>query len=205
MAADHYETLHVAKNANAKQIKAAYRRAAARAHPDRPGGSHTAMVAVARAYETLSDPERRARYDQIGEEGATGPSLDDQALMAFMSLLDMMLANEVSEDADHIEVLSFVVEKNATGAREGIQALERRRKTLEKRRRKFRLKAATKRNILIEMIERKLTGTALELRTLQNKILVCERMKEILRDYDRDQPASEYRAFGGTFTFSAGS
>uniref|UniRef100_A0A0E0GLR5 J domain-containing protein n=1 Tax=Oryza nivara TaxID=4536 RepID=A0A0E0GLR5_ORYNI len=62
-AATMYEVLAVEETAGAEEIKAAYRRAARRWHPDAcPGGAERFMLAR-EAYEVLSDPERRRGYD----------------------------------------------------------------------------------------------------------------------------------------------
>ncbi|WP_026544153.1 J domain-containing protein [Arthrobacter sp. 35/47] len=64
----YYAVLGVARSATAKQIKDAYRKAARTAHPDQ-GGSAELFHEVAVAYEMLSDPERRRRYDRtLGTE-----------------------------------------------------------------------------------------------------------------------------------------
>jgi len=60
---DHYTTLGVDRGANQEQIKSAYRKMAAKHHPDR-GGDTAAFQDVQAAYETLSDPNKRAQYDQ---------------------------------------------------------------------------------------------------------------------------------------------
>ncbi|KAI0368394.1 hypothetical protein BV20DRAFT_969210 [Pilatotrama ljubarskyi] len=59
---DYYKVLGVARDADAKTIKKAYRKAVLTAHPDK-GGSEAKMAAVNEAYEVLSDPELRQRYD----------------------------------------------------------------------------------------------------------------------------------------------
>ena len=59
---DHYQTLGVSKQADAKEIKNAYRRLAGKHHPDK-GGSEEEFKKVQKAYETLSDPNKRAEYD----------------------------------------------------------------------------------------------------------------------------------------------
>lgn len=59
----HYETLGINKNATEDEIKKAYRRAAAKYHPDREGGDTAKFQEVQTAYETLSDATKRQQYD----------------------------------------------------------------------------------------------------------------------------------------------
>ena len=72
---DPYTTLSVARNASAEDLKKAYRRLAKKFHPDLNPGNKTTeqqFKEVTAAYELLSDPEKRARYDrgEIDETGA---------------------------------------------------------------------------------------------------------------------------------------
>jgi uncharacterized membrane protein len=64
----HYDLLGVAPTADAEELKTAYRAAAVRHHPDRVG-SGDAMVELNAAYGVLSDPTRRAAYDQTLRTG----------------------------------------------------------------------------------------------------------------------------------------
>ncbi|CED84048.1 dsRNA-activated protein kinase inhibitor P58, contains TPR and DnaJ domains [Phaffia rhodozyma] len=61
-AKDYYKVLDVSRDADARTIKKAYRKAAKTAHPDK-GGSEAKMAAVNEAYEVLSNPELKARFD----------------------------------------------------------------------------------------------------------------------------------------------
>lgn len=90
----HYETLGVARDASPEDIKAAYRRASSAAHPDREGGSTEKQQAVNMAYEVLSDPKRRASYDQ-GGDGAVD-NIQDQAREMFVNLLKQAMGGSGS-------------------------------------------------------------------------------------------------------------
>lgn len=72
--ADYYETLGVSRDADKEEIKQAYRRLARKYHPDvnKEPGAEERFKEINRAYEVLSEPEMRARYDRFGEAGVGG-------------------------------------------------------------------------------------------------------------------------------------
>ena len=72
---DYYEVLGVEKTASAEEIKKAYRKKAIQYHPDKNPGDKEAeekFKEAAEAYEVLSDPQKRQRYDQFGMAGMQG-------------------------------------------------------------------------------------------------------------------------------------
>ena len=72
---DYYEILDVKRDAEAKEIKQAYRKLAMKFHPDRNPDNNEAegrFKEAAEAYEILSDPEKREVYDRYGHEGLQG-------------------------------------------------------------------------------------------------------------------------------------
>jgi len=71
---DYYEVLEVTKTATVEEIKKAYRKKAIQYHPDKNPGDKEAeekFKEAAEAYDVLSNPDKRSRYDQFGHAGAT--------------------------------------------------------------------------------------------------------------------------------------
>jgi len=82
-----YETLGIEKDADQSGVKKAYRKLAIKHHPDKGGDEHK-FKEVSAAYEILSDPEKRAKYDKYGlegvsDEGGGGGGSDDLFSMFF--------------------------------------------------------------------------------------------------------------------------
>ena len=72
---DYYEILEISKDASADEIKKAYRKMALKYHPDRNPDDKNAeekFKEAAEAYEVLSDPDKKARYDRFGHAGMGG-------------------------------------------------------------------------------------------------------------------------------------
>jgi molecular chaperone DnaJ len=89
---DYYEVLGVGKSASADDIKRAYRRLAVKYHPDKNPGNKEAEARFkecAEAYEVLSDPEKRQRYDQLGHDGLRGMGMHDYSRMDVEDIFSM--------------------------------------------------------------------------------------------------------------------
>jgi len=86
---DYYEVLGVGKNASSDDIKRAYRRMAMKYHPDKNPDdkeAETRFKECAEAYEVLSDPEKRRRYNQFGHEGLRGMGMRDYTHMRWQDI-----------------------------------------------------------------------------------------------------------------------
>ena len=72
---DYYEILGVARGSDEAALKSAFRKLAMEHHPDRNGGSEESAARfkeINEAYSVLSDPRKRAAYDQFGHAGVNG-------------------------------------------------------------------------------------------------------------------------------------
>ena len=86
---DYYEVLGVGKTASDADIKRAYRRMAMKYHPDKnpdDKGAEEKFKECAEAYEVLSDPEKRKRYDQLGHEVLRGIGMRDYSHMRWQDI-----------------------------------------------------------------------------------------------------------------------
>lgn len=69
---DYYETLGVSRQADEAEIKKAYRKLAAKYHPDKPTGDEAKFKEINEAYEVLGDAEKRRMFDQLGSNYQNG-------------------------------------------------------------------------------------------------------------------------------------
>lgn len=88
---DYYAVLGVSRDAGADEIKKAYRQAALKYHPDRNKSpdAEGKFKEAAQAYEVLSDPEKRQRYDRYGHDGLRGAGVHDYSHMRVDDIFSM--------------------------------------------------------------------------------------------------------------------
>jgi len=98
---DYYEVLGVSKSASQDDIKRAYRRMAMKYHPDKNPGDNeaeTKFKECAEAYEVLSDPQKRHRYDQFGHDGLRGAGMHDFSRMNVDDIFSMFGFDDIFGD-----------------------------------------------------------------------------------------------------------
>ena len=73
----YYDLLGVSPQADGSTLKKAYRKLALKYHPDRnqDEGAEQKFKEISEAYEVLSDPQKRATYDQFGKDGLRGQGM----------------------------------------------------------------------------------------------------------------------------------
>ncbi|MGA7361947.1 MAG: J domain-containing protein, partial [Candidatus Dormiibacterota bacterium] len=96
---DYYEVLGVDRQATPAELKRAYRALAMRYHPDRNPGDHEAedhFKEIGEAYQVLSDPDRRQRYDAFGHAGESMGGTAGFNFQSAFDLFDMFFAGGAS-------------------------------------------------------------------------------------------------------------
>lgn len=137
---DLYRTLGIRPNSSAETVKKAYRKKAMKYHPDRNPGDEAAAAeyhAVQLAFDVLSDPDRRARYDATGDESAapTG-SAESDVLNTLHPIVMAVLAELGSADPESVVKVDVVAEvakrldSQIKTVEQTAEEFERRRRTL---------------------------------------------------------------------------
>lgn len=179
-AADHYEVLGVARDATAAQIKAAYRKLSKKHHAD-AGGSDEVMRVINEAYEVLSDPEKRRRYDEHGDAGF---DLEKEAGQALRNLFGKL----VKGDFQNVELAKQMRAFVALNMDESRKAAERARAELgrlKRLERRFRRKAgAAGVDPFTAVLEAEVVSVQNDIKQLGLIRKVQDRVLEMLQDYE---------------------
>jgi DnaJ-class molecular chaperone with C-terminal Zn finger domain len=103
---DLYETLGLDRDAQPDEIKRAYRKAAARTHPD-AGGNADAFADVNRAYMVLYDPAKRARYDALGDAD-TKPRDDlGPVVSIIVAAFDKAVVEAIQRGVENVDIVAL--------------------------------------------------------------------------------------------------
>lgn len=175
--ADHYETLGVEKDATRDDIKKAFRKMASKHHPDKEGGSEEAFKKVKKAYETLDDPETRARYDEFGDEDEP----EENTLTGRMTLVLLRIFETLDDNVPTRHILHHVRERVRAGkdkVEEGVHHLQVRVKKLRALIKDTDFEGREKDNVFLTAVRYKLRMAEEELKNaIQAKEVFTELQK----------------------------
>ena len=129
---DYYEVLGVDRGASPEEIKRAFRRLAREHHPDVKKDDPEAerFKEINEAYQVLSDPERRAHYDQFGTTQPLGPNRRGEGFGPFEDIFDMFFGrqpgaaaarSEAERGADLRYDLELTLEEAASGLEKHVE------------------------------------------------------------------------------------
>ena len=184
-----YDILGVDRKATDEEIKIAYRRKAATAHPDK-GGSQAHMAELNRAWECLGDPVRRLEYDRTGHDAKQ--SIDEEASNALIQ--EFVKAVELDHSTNVLEIVERLLRKTRdnidaqrSDAKCAMKALERKRDRVRLKKVKGRKsKRENKNNLFHVVVDAKINGLMQKIGHLARGIDVYTRAIEMLGDYEAD-------------------
>lgn len=180
MTRTHYDTLGIPKDADAATVKLAYRRKSRAAHPDK-GGDHREMVAINRAYDTLADPQKRARYDQTGEDGPHRESTETQARSALMQVF-LAILEKASDYDDVMLKVGIALDENLARIRASIKQSEDHVAKLKRSAKRLKCKSGRE-NFLGALLEDQISKVQGALGNMQEGVAVVECAKEMLAEF----------------------
>lgn len=179
MSDDHYSALGVGRDATPEEIKAAYRKGAKRAHPDK-GGTPEKFYPIQRAYEVLSDPARRERYDKDGTDDQ--PDILGKARAELAGLLLAIIDDEkVALEQENILVRAVnAIEASNANIRSSMRKVERIIARREKALKRLKRKGKSK-DIVAQMIQHDMREKQSIITNCKNHLERNATMKKVAR------------------------
>jgi curved DNA-binding protein CbpA len=197
---DLYGVLGMGRDADEAAIRKAYRSRAKHAHPD-AGGSPDEFRKLSTAHLVLSDPEKRAKYDETGSWDEAAPQTADQRII---TLIGEALMGVVQGDGDPVTVdlvahLTSAFRSKINAMRQNIAKIDKSLARTKKLQGRFRSKKKTENRIepLLQWQERNLSDSIAKLRAM---IADHEKAIEFLNAYE-----FEAEAVARTFILQSGS
>ena len=180
----HYDALGVGKDAGPDEIKKAYRKKAMDNHPDR-GGDVEAFQAIQKAYEVLSDSEKREHYDRYGEEPQR-ESRKDRARQMLAALLNDVMNRGVGEYENPLDSMEQHVDNEQWKARQHLQTL--RREVSKNRKVARRLKAKGTERLLLDVVRQRRRELWRAYRETQSMLHLFELVQDLIKNYSYEAP-----------------
>lgn len=189
---DYYDTLGVPRDAPPEEIKKAYRRKAKANHPDRKGGDCRAMVAINKAYETLSDPTKRSYYDAHAEEKPL-TSIEHQAYQTLYSIL-LQAAEQADENFNFVDWMRGQMADNRRAVAGSEKKLRARVLKAQRQRKNIRAKKG-KEDLLTRVFDQLIAQLEEKIAGIPEALAIADKAIEILQDYENAAMGPDYSRF----------
>jgi curved DNA-binding protein CbpA len=176
-----YDILGLSKNATFEEIKAKYKSLAQQHHPDK-GGDPELFKEIKNAYEVLSDPVNRKKYDTTGHY-ESGTSLRDQALEQLSRLFFNLLPNINPDLDDLILIMKNESRREKLNINNNINMCNGYIFRLKKIIKKIKKKNDQGENLLKMFAENQLKNHENELENFIRQIQIVDMVIEMLEDY----------------------
>ncbi|WP_372809338.1 J domain-containing protein [Litorivivens sp.] len=176
-----YDVLGISKEATQGDIKAAYKQAAQRAHPDKKeGGDATEYILIQEAYAILSDPQAKAHYDKTGETAGNTRTVVEQRLVTLFAYL-------LDESCDSGNLV-HAAERAMSASNQSFVALLRKSEARLIRLRSLRTRvAAQARNLFTELIDGRIEEEIANIANYERELDINNAVVDMLADYSDNQ------------------
>jgi curved DNA-binding protein CbpA len=193
---DPYRELGVPKDADSGTIKRAYRKASSKAHPDR-GGDVMAMTRVNVAYDILSDPARRERFDLGGDDLPPTPPLELRARIQLAQAFQSVLQNPLRLNI--VAGAKAFLHENKRKAQGNISGMRYMREHFEKRAADVEFKSVNgEPNIFADQVALSIANLDAQLENTQGTVEAIGRALDMLAAYVSTMKEPQYAAYGGS-------
>jgi curved DNA-binding protein CbpA len=189
MTFDPYEALGVDRNANPEQIKAAHRKAVKKHHPD-TGGEREEFEKATRAMVILSDPDKRAKYDNTGSTDDKPDNSDMMAVSMIVSFVERAIEEAEAKQVDpsRIPMVKAAVDfftKEIAAQEQSKNPPRAAAQRLERVARRFKSKG--KNNILISALLNQVKNYEARIADADVQIAQLRKVLALLDEYSFDQ------------------
>lgn len=183
----YYKELGVPQNASDEEIRAAYRRKAKGAHPDK-GGDAAKMTQVNRAYETLISPQRRLTYDRTGQDRP--PQTDNAAQQFVMGIVMEWLQSETNS-GDLIRDCTLRLDNETRQVNGQIETGTKIMQRLTTRLKKLKYRGEGPNFMRVVALE-KIGAVSHEVERLKDKAAMFGKAREVLKTYEYEAEIPSY-------------
>lgn len=199
----HYDTLGVSQNATIGEIKRAYRWKAMKYHPDK-GGTEEEFKPIARAYEILTDPDKRKRYDETGDDSDS--KMDEEVVTTIAGVVHEILLSLVERgcDPEKYDLLKLVDKKLShcmSEFEEQIRGNTKRADKLRKVAERFEVNEKDTHNLLFDVVMAPVKALDVQIAFVTHQLEVITAAKTIINKhtYKFDKDPNNKQADPGVF------
>lgn len=178
-----YKILGVRKNASAKKIKQAFRTKAKKLHPDMNPSDDSEFTRIKHAYDILSDPIKRAIYDESGTimDDTAEKEINNNMLTLFGKVVEITLQMKKEKNTDIFKIMKEKSKEIIANSKNNIVKIE---KIIERMQDVDSRISNKKGNVLFnQLIKQQIGNQELEKEKLKKSIHISEQIIEKIKDY----------------------
>ena len=171
---DPYEALGVSRDASSEEIKLAFRKLAAKHHPDRKGGDAVRFTLIRQAHDILIDPKRRFEYDTTGKSDKA-KDVDQLARSTIAQAFNQLLQdNEADPDFNYVKKLGSIFNSALIQLRANKKSVKRHVDRCEK------LLHHTEGEVLQGVIQQRLSTCKAQLAQVEEQLATTKKSQQMI-------------------------